>query len=328
MRSPAQARRGGRPVTLWGLVFTVLATVALLGVPSAATGAGAAPRYPVGNELTGLAAETTAPTSMPPGVDVAGCRPTARHPYPVILLPGTFYTVAGSWQALGPVLADHGYCVYGLNYGQTFQTALTGGRESSIGPIQHSARQLARFVQRVRAETGASRVDIVGWSQGGMMPRWYMEKDGGARDVHELVGLAPSNHGTTLDGFFALLNAGPPLGLPATTSVAGCVACTQQEAGSAFLRRLNAPGDGVPGVKLVVIETDHDEVVTPYTSAFLHAPGGTNITLQQQCPTDGTEHLGIPYDAVALQDVLHALGRDAPAFHPRCHLSLPLLGTP
>ena len=33
-----------------------------------------------------------------------------------------------------------------------------------------------------------------------MMPRYYLKFLGGAAKVHTLVGLAPSNHGTDLDG--------------------------------------------------------------------------------------------------------------------------------
>jgi triacylglycerol esterase/lipase EstA (alpha/beta hydrolase family) len=312
-----------------GLAACVAATTLTLGATAAvAPPASAQAPYPVGNAATGYQAELDAPNSSPPGVNVAGCQPSAAHPYPVILLPGTLYTVAETWQALGPILANAGYCVYGLNYGQTTLTTLTGGRVSSIGPIEDSALQLAAFVDQVRGETGAAQVDLVGWSQGGMLPRWYMTRDGGAPAVHELVGLAPSNHGTTLDGLFALINSDTALGLPATTTLIGCTACTEQEAGSPFINALNTNGDGVPGVKLVSIETTHDEVVTPYQSAFLDAPGAVNITLQDQCPADGADHLGIPYDTAALQDVVNVLGPDTPGFEPVCGLTLPLIGTP
>jgi triacylglycerol esterase/lipase EstA (alpha/beta hydrolase family) len=311
---------------LAGLLAAGLTLAVVAG--QAPTAQAAASHYPVGNAATGDLAEVAGPTSSPPGVNVAGCHPSTNHPYPVILLPGTLYNLAETWQALGPILANAGYCVYGLNYGQTTLTTLTGGRESSIGPIEDSARQLATFVTQVRAETGAAQVDLVGWSQGGMMPRWYMTRDGGAPAVHELVGLSPSNHGTTLDGLFALINADTSLGLPATTTLIGCPACTEQQFGSPFLQALNAGGDGVPGVKLVSIETAYDEVVTPYQSAFLDAPGAENITLQDQCPADGTDHLGIAYDAVAIQDVVNALGPDSPSFQPACGLTLPLVRTP
>ena len=37
---------------------------------------------------------------------------------------------------------------------------------------------------------------MVGHSQGGMMPRYYIKFLGGAGKVDDLVGLSPSNHGT------------------------------------------------------------------------------------------------------------------------------------
>jgi triacylglycerol esterase/lipase EstA (alpha/beta hydrolase family) len=286
----------------------------------------AAPAYPVGDAGTGYAAEVVDPTSVPPGVNVWSCRPSSSHPYPVVLLPGTLFDVAESWQALGPILADDGYCVFALNYGGTTLTTLTANRLWSAGPIEDSALQLRAFVAKVLATTGAAQVDLVGHSQGGMMPRWYLRFDGGAAHVHELVGLAPSNHGTTLDGLFALVDADTSLGLPAPLTLVGCPACTEQEAGSGFLGRLNQGGDTVAGVRDVVIETADDQIVTPYTSAFLSGPGAQDITLQAQCPADTTDHLGILYDGAALQDVVNALGPDLPGFAPVCGLGLAVLG--
>ena len=47
------------------------------------------------------------------------------------------------------------------------------------------------------AATGAAKVSMVGHSQGGMMPRYYIKFLGGASKVDDLVGLSPSNHGTS-----------------------------------------------------------------------------------------------------------------------------------
>ena len=80
----------------------------------------------------------------------------------------------------------------------------------------------------------------------------------------------------------------------------------------------------MPGVKYLVIESRHDEVVTPYANAFLTGPGAQNILLQDQCASDSSEHVGIIYDPVALQDVVNALGAHNPAFHPVCSLVLPV----
>ena len=143
------------------------------------------------------------------------------------------------------------------------------------------------------------------------MPRYYIRFLGGAAKVRALVGLAPSNHGT--DNPLALEGA-----------LLGCTACGQQLAwGSSFLATLNAGDETPPPVDYTVVETVYDQVVVPYTSAFLAGPAArvTNITLQSDCPGDVSGHLEITTDPVALQWVENALGRSGPAdpsFKPVC----------
>src|SRR6478735_2049726 len=136
----------------------------------------------------------SSPTASPPGANDFACTPTAAHPRPVILVHGTFEDMANNWQALSPLLSNNGYCVFALNYGSFGGSGAVG--VYGTGYIESSAAQLGAFVDKVLAATGASRVDIVGHSQGGMMPRYYMRFDNGAAKVHTLVGLAPSNHGS------------------------------------------------------------------------------------------------------------------------------------
>jgi Lipase (class 2) len=141
--------------------------------------------------------------------------------------------------------------------------------------------------------------------------------------VNTLVGLAPSNHGTTLNGLFTLASY-----FPGGSSLAGadCPACQEQEAGSPFITNLNAGGETASGVNYTVIESDNDEVVTPYTSAFLApAPNVTNILLQSQCSLDQDKHLSMPYDHIADADVLTALEPADPQ-HPACTPVLPVSG--
>jgi triacylglycerol esterase/lipase EstA (alpha/beta hydrolase family) len=267
--------------------------------------------------LGGVAQALTAPDSAPPGANNWSCRPSSAHPYPVVLVPGTFADMADDFNSVSPLLYDNGYCVFALNYGGT-----AGSPIQSIGDIAASAGQLAAFVHQVLAATGASQVDIVGHSQGGMMPRYYLKNLGGAALVHTLVGLAPSSHGTTLDGLQTLASDFGALGLTNALISAGCPACVQQESGSAFLTQLNAGGDTVAGVSYTVIETRYDEVVTPYQSAFLTGPDVTNILLQNQCPLDLTDHIGIAFDPVALADMLNALDPANPVRVP-CEVVLP-----
>jgi triacylglycerol esterase/lipase EstA (alpha/beta hydrolase family) len=239
-----------------------------------------------------------APPPPPTTVDSADCKPPPQHPEPVLLAYGTFGMT--DWSLIGPALAQRGYCVFTFGYG-FYGTA----------GIASSARELDTFVDQVLARTGAQRVSIVGHSEGGMMPRYYIKFLGGAAKVGDLVGLSPSNHGTTS---------------PAAMEGAalGCTACAEQEAvGSSFLTQLNRGNETPAGVDYTSIATRDDTVVTPYRSAFLDGPGArvTNVVLQADCPDDSVGHLGVPTDPVALQWVENALGRAGPAdpgFRPRC----------
>jgi triacylglycerol lipase len=225
-----------------------------------------------------------------------GCKTSAAHPYPVVLVPGTL--IVTTWNVLGPALTKLGYCVYRFDYGN-YGTAAIG----------KSARKLATFVDKVLAQTHAKKVSIVGHSQGGMMPRYYIKFLGGAKKVDDLIGLSPSNHGTVNP----LIAAS---GVP-------CAACTQQLMDSAFLTQLNR-GNETPGpVDYTVIQTVDDLTLVPYTSAFLSGPRSrvTNVTLQDACPLEFVGHLGMPSDPVAMQWVDNALGRKGPAdpsFAPTC----------
>lgn len=70
-----------------------------------------------------------------------------------------------------------------------------------------------------------------------------------------------------------------------------------------------------------MIQTRFDQVVTPYTSAFLSGPEVKNVLLQNQCALDLGDHLSMPYDHIAAADVLTALD---PA-HPQGFLYTPVL---
>jgi triacylglycerol esterase/lipase EstA (alpha/beta hydrolase family) len=284
--------------------------------------AGKAPARPVSYSFAAAFAATMAtPMVPPPGSNNFSCQPSAAHPYPVILVHGTVENMSDNWQAASPLLASRGYCVFAFNYGGTSPDPDLQG----TGDIPASAGELAAFVSKVLAATGAGKVDIVGHSQGGMMPRYYLKFLDGAPRVHTLVGLAPSNHGTTIDGISTLSQDLALAGARDLVLGAACVSCTEQETGSAFLAQLSSGGDTVPGVHYTVIETRYDEVVTPYTSAFLTGPDVTNITVQNQCPLDLSDHLEISYDPVALADMLNALDPAHPVQVP-CTTVLPLIG--
>ena len=229
------------------------------------------------------------------------CKPSRAHPHPVVLVHGTFASAGLNWGYIAPKLTAKGYCVFALDYGVRNGVGATDD-------IRRSAAQLRAYVNRVRRATGARRVQIVGHSQGGMMPRYYLRFLGGARYTDDLIGMAPSNHGTkTAEGLRA----------PA------CPACEQQGTDSAFLRKLNRGREVERGVDYTVVQTRHDTTVVPYTSAFLDGPRSqvTNVLLQRACRDNASTHVTVAVDPVVVQWILNALERDGPAdprFNPRC----------
>ena len=163
-------------------------------------------------------------------------------------------------------IKEAGFCVYSLDYGNR-----------ATEDIRDSAQELEAFTERVLDATGAAKVSMVGHSQGGMMPRYYIKFLGGDRVVDDLVGVAPSNHGSSITG---------PPGMNPLAPILDALmpALGQQAAGSAFLTELNA-GDETPGdVSYTQITTKYDEIVRPHTSGYLApGPNTTNLTIQDVC---------------------------------------------
>ena len=268
------------------------ALMAVLALGATSAPAGADPTWP------------TSPFGEPTGANDWSCQPTAARPTPVVIVHGTFGDRKSLLDDLSAAMVDDGFCVFSLDYGNR-----------GTQDIAASAQQLKEFVDRVLAATGAAKVSMVGHSQGGMMPRYYIKFLGGATYVDDLVGLSPSNHGTTTAGD------------PNNPLTGDCPACQQQAAGSDFLTNLNA-GDETPGdVSYTQVVTRNDEVVVPYTSGYLaEGPQTTNLTVQDLCPTDQPEHVTIPMSRTAIAVALDALTRPGPAdpaIRPGCAPALP-----
>ena len=226
----------------------------------------------------------------PPGANNPRCNPSERHPYPVVLVHGTFETMDQNWAVLSPRLKDRGYCVFALNY-----------NNRGMGRIGKSAQELDRFINGVLRITGARKVQVVGHSQGGMMPRFWIKNLGGADKVADLVGIAPSNYGTNVN------DAGEnPLG--------NCVACQQQNASSRFITKLNR-GDDTPGRgSFTQIATNNDEIIVPYRNCFLRGTARTkNITIQNHNGGAPVTHQNIYNDPFVQRLVFDALANPGTA---------------
>ncbi|MFI9533634.1 esterase/lipase family protein [Nocardia fusca] len=255
--------------------------------------------------------------AAPPGANDWNCKPTAEHPRPVLLVHGTWMNAYNGFAFMGQPLKDAGFCTFTFNYGRS--NLVQGGGVGSVLPgtmgtgyIQDSAKQLAVFVDRVLAATGAPEVDVIAHSQGGSMANWYTKFDGGADTVNKLITFGATHHGTTLDGIGALGRAINNFGIDILGFIEIFVGHSgiQQTVGSDFVNELNAGGDTVPGVDYTVVGTRYDEVTTPYDLTFLRpGPGATvrNVTLQDGCEQDLSDHLTVMYSPRALSIALQAL---------------------
>jgi triacylglycerol lipase len=256
-------------------------------------------------------AQDAAEPPPPPGANDA-CQP-GQDPTPVVLVHGTFANRFINFIRIAPDLESHGYCTWALNYGCT-----TNSFSCGRGPIEDSAAELRDFIEEVKANTGATQVSIVGHSQGGLMPRYYIKFLGGEDEVIDLVSLSASNHGTDN---------------PLAPFSVDCEACRQQHPyRGAFTERVNR-GDETPGpIAYTQIQTRFDETVVPYYSSYLaddpandfngpetlrlNGPRTTNYCLQDRHPEDFSEHNTIAGDPNALAVIREALGRRGPAAPP------------
>jgi triacylglycerol esterase/lipase EstA (alpha/beta hydrolase family) len=256
----------------------------------------------------------------PAGANDWSCRPSAAHPRPVVLLHGTIENQRSIFSALSPLLKNDGYCVYTLNFGSGI---FTFGQFYGLDPVADSAKEASKFIDTVRSKTGSAKVDLVGHSQGGLLARYYVQKLGGAAKVQNVVALATPNHGTTFSGIISLAKYFP--GVDKIFVYSWCKSCQDQVAGSSLIASVNAGGGTSPNVQYTNIATKYDEVSTPYTTAFLAGSNVTNITVQDGCSSDYSEHLAIAYDQRALWFVRKALDPTLAGNAP-CTKVWPLIG--
>lgn len=308
-----------------------------LGVPYALATAVANSAAAVGRTLIGAPVETASPGRFPvtygvfnalafftpqvppPGANDPSITVTPEHPLPIILLNGTTATQNTNWSVGAPVLANAGYKVYTFNYGNI--TDDPNFPIQATDDIRRSGLQLSAEVDKVLAETGAPKVILIGHSQGGgILPEYYINNLDGASKVSQVIGIAPSNHGTDLDGLVGLVRV-PILG-PLLIDIADMFgqALYQQAVTSPFQQVVYGKGDTRPGVLYTTIASTTDEVVTPYTQQALTGPNVTNIVLQDLYPGLPAGHVGVFVSPQVFSLVLDALASNPeanPAIDPQ-----------
>ncbi len=217
---------------------------------------------------------------------------------PVLLIPGT---------NLEP----------GANYDWNYERALTAARipwctvtlpRFATGDIQVAAEYVVAALRRMHDQAGR-RVSVIGFSQGGMVGRWALKYWPDTRGmIDDLVGLAPSNHGTTSSRVACVTTYCPP-------------AFLQQSHDSKFVAALNTGPETWPGIDYTVVYTHADEIVTPNadaktgSSSLRTGAGGiSDVAVQDICPLLSPDHLALgSFDPVGWALAVDALGHDGPA---------------
>lgn len=251
---------------------------------------------------TAVAAATVGAT----GINDFSCR-SSEHPNPVVLLHGLGATYYEDLNVLQGWLQSQGYCTYSLTYGAYSEFPYAGG----LQPIAVSAAEIAAFIREVQQQTGASKIDLVGHSEGGFQTLYVPKFEGVAPILDKLVAIAPPTHGTSVSGLYDFAyvfgNASRAQVGDALTAF-GCAACDDLGPQGAAVERLN---DGQPivqpGNTLTVIISRYDELVTPPSTAFVNEPGVTNEYVQDTCPLDPVGHIGEAYDLNVWELVKNAL---------------------
>ena len=168
------------------------------------------------------------------------------------------------------------------------------------GDIQIAAQYVVYSVRHIAAGSG-HQVVLFGWSQGAStLPRWAIRFWPDVRPmIASLVGLAPLN------------NIGSVVGNAACVAQTCVPAAWQQAIGSHFMAALDSGQQTFPGIAYTVIYSRVDDVVTPDpTGALSVLPAGpnvTNVAIQDVCPTDLSDHLGMPSSPAAYAVAIDAI---------------------
>jgi triacylglycerol esterase/lipase EstA (alpha/beta hydrolase family) len=213
------------------------------------------------------------------------------RPGPVLLVPG-YGGSTGSLQVLADALADQGR-----------DTRVVKPTGSGTQDLRQQAEHLRDAVDAALEETGASSVDLVGYSAGGVVVRIYVADLGGGSHVRRAVTLAAPHHGTDLASLAGALG-----------STACPTACQQLDPDSDLLRRLNAEDETPPGPVWVALWTEDDKTVVPPDSGSLD--GALDISLQSVCPGVHAGHPDVPSTPAVIAIVEAVLRQPAPVTPP------------
>ncbi|MET0827487.1 MAG: alpha/beta fold hydrolase [Acidimicrobiales bacterium] len=242
--------------------------------------------------LAALAALLTIVVGVPFGAGGAEATP-ARDP--VVIVAGTFAGQPAASIFYAPMAARlraDGYqpYIFGLPTSGTQDIALT-------------AQALNTYADQLRAQSGATRVDLIGHSQGGLVARHYVKYLGGSSEVDAVISLGAPHYGTAVANVAKLFGLGNCIGI---------TSCVQMSIGSTYLANLNAGDDTIGAVRYTNIVSANDEVVIPYRTGWLADDGNNvNVRVQSPCFLRIVGHVGLALDGTVYSGIQDALANRA-----------------
>jgi triacylglycerol lipase len=155
---------------------------------------------------------------------------------PIVLAHGMWDTAA-VFEKLTPYLESRGFQVYSLDMVPS----------NGAAPLDVLAAQLANFIDRTFKPN--QPIDLLGFSMGGIISRYYLQRLGGLDRTNRLVTVSSPHNGTTM----AELSFVP--------------GGKQMRVGSEFLQDLNRDVDRLAQIQFTSIWTPMDAIIVPAASS-------------------------------------------------------------
>jgi triacylglycerol lipase len=155
---------------------------------------------------------------------------------PIVLAHGMWDTAA-VFEKLTPYLESRGFQVYSLDMVPS----------NGAAPLDVLAGQLANFIDRTFNPD--QPIDLLGFSMGGIISRYYLQRLGGLDRTQRLVTVSSPHNGTTM-AEFSFVPGGK-----------------QMRVGSEFLQDLNRDVDRLAQIQFTSIWTPLDAIIVPAASS-------------------------------------------------------------
>lgn len=159
---------------------------------------------------------------------------------PVLLVHGLTDTIA-VFTKMTPYLSGLGWSVHSFNL-------IPNNGNCHLEVL---AKQVADYVENTFAPNQA--IDAIGFSMGGIVSRYYIQRLGGINRVQRFISIAAPNNGTLV------------------AYLSWHIGCVQMRPESAFLRDLNRDAAMLERLNFTVIWTPYDLMIVPAQSSQMSA---------------------------------------------------------